>query len=326
MNYLYLFILFFLPISLLGQETSAIANVTVLMQNGATLRGDLVREHANSIHLRIEDENYMLKKKNIAGIVPNRNVDEFLGAGDLKKDLIVLKNKFWLSADILEINDKTLYLKGEEAVHFLKLNEVENIYPKGQEIALLSDLKNEEESAILVSKFKRDFLKKGIYHIVYGNISFGNDGENPRNTMGVGGQYIFGYQFSQRIGLGLGLGYLDYFNDSFFGDEFSSGPQVIPIFTEIRGYFSDKNTSAYYNLALGVATGTPIFDNLPTELRPGLYTHPAIGYKVGSDRAAFMIDLGLQITDLKYTVDFFGDKQTLVFELERLVLRLGMMF
>ncbi len=328
MNYLYLYLILLFPISLLGQEKIATAHVTVLMQDRITLHGDLVSEHTNTIHLIIEEENYILKKKNIVGIVPNKKGDEFLGTEVLKKDLIVLKNKVWLLADILEINNKTVFLKAKEATHFLNLDEVENIYSKGQEITLLTGRKEVEKSAsiLAISKFKRDFVKNGIYHIFYSNISFGNEDKNPSNTMGIGGQYVVGYQFTQRFGLGLGVGYLDYFKDTFFGEEFSNGPQVIPVFMEVRGYFSEKKKSAYYNLAMGLAFGTPIFKGFPSEMQPSLYTHPAIGYKIGSDRAAFMIDLGLQITDLKYTVDFFGNQQTQIFEVERLVLRLGMMF
>ena len=317
-KYILLFLLLISFISLMGQDNSSMGQVTVLMQDKSKWIGSLVSEQPNKIELNIDGETFVLKKKNIVAIIPSEILVNNLEDGVLKKDLIMLNSKVWISGEILEIDSKIVYFKTDSATHILKSKEVNKIYLKGQKISLLARTNNAGNFTELSinSKFKRQYVKEGFYHIVYGNLVFDS---------GLGAQYHFGYQFTKTIGLGLGVGYFNSNNSNFF-----PGPILLPIFAETRGYMSNRKTSAYYNLAVGLTTGTKFLDDISTKLSPGIYTHPAIGYKIGSDKVAFLIDIGIQVSSVKYEFDFreFSPQPISieVYKTNNLVLRLGMMF
>jgi hypothetical protein len=316
-KYILLFLLFLSSLALTGQDESSIGQVTVLMQDKSKLTGTLESEQPNKVELNIDGEMYVLKKKNIIAIIPSEILGKSLENGVLKKDLILLNSKVWISGDVLEIDSKIVYFKTNSATHILKSKEVNKIYLKGQKISLLARTNDEGDfmKPLLISKLKRQYTKEGFYHIVYGNLVF---------DTGLGAQYHFGYQLTKTMGLGLGVGYFDSSNS------LSLRPKLIPIFAETRGYLSNRKTSAYYNLAIGLTTGTKFLDNVPTKVSPGIYTHPAIGYKIGSDKVAFLIDIGIQISSVEYEFDSselaLQPISTEVFETNNLVLRLGIMF
>jgi hypothetical protein len=316
-KYILLFLLFLSSLALTGQDESSIGQVTVLMQDKSKLTGTLESEQPNKVELNIDGDMYVLKKKNIIAIIPSEILGKSLENGVLKKDLILLNSKVWISGDVLEIDSKIVYFKTNSATHILKSKEVNKIYLKGQKISLLARTNDEGDfmKPLLISKLKRQYTKEGFYHIVYGNLVF---------DTGLGAQYHFGYQLTKTMGLGLGVGYFDSSNS------LSLRPKLIPIFAETRGYLSNRKTSAYYNLAIGLTTGTKFLDNVPTKVSPGIYTHPAIGYKIGSDKVAFLIDIGIQISSVEYEFDSselaLQPISTEVFETNNLVLRLGIMF
>ena len=317
-NYILLCMLFLTALSLIGQDDSSLGKVTVLMQNQAKLTGSLESEQANKIELKIDGEAYVIKKNDIIAIIPSEMLAASLENGVLKKDLILLKSKIWISGEVLELDSKIVYLKTDGGTHILKSKDVNKIYLKGQNISLLARTNNEDyfTEPLIVSKLKRQYVKEGFYHILYGDINY---------DTGLGVQYNFGYQFTRKMGLGLGLAYFKSYSSNFF-----VGPGLLPVFVEARGYMSDRKTSGYYNLAVGVTMGTQFLDNVNAEITPGLYTHPAIGYKIGSDRVAFLIDVGVQIASARYDFEFSAFNRqgnfTEVFETKSLVIRLGIMF
>ncbi len=303
---------------MMGQNDSSIGQVTVLMQNQSRFTGSLESEQTNKIELKVDGEIYVIKKRDIIAIIPSEMLAASLENGVLKMDLILLNSKVWISGEVLEIGSNVIYLKTDSGTHILKSKDVKKIYLKGQEISLLarSNDKGQFTEPTIVAKLKRQYVKDGFYHIIYGDLIFDS---------GLGAQYHFGYQFTKNIGLGLGLAYFETFSPDFFDD-----PSLIPLFVEARGYMSDRKTSAYYNLAIGVTTGTKFIDDVPLQITPGIYTHPAIGYKIGSDKVAFLIDVGAQIASARYDFNFSeisGQPNfTEVFESNSLVIRLGIMF
>lgn len=317
-NCLYLCLLFLLPISLMGQKDLDIAQVTVLMQNQSKFIGVLEVDLPGKIHLNIDGEMYVIPKNEIVAVIPSEILAESVEKDVLKKDLLVLKNKIWISGEVLEIGSKTVYFKTGSTTHFMKLNEIEKIFLKGQEVSFLSRTRDQVEytEPLIIAKLKRQFTKDGFYHIVYGDLGF---------SSGLGVQYSFGYQFSRLMGLGVGVGYHDTLSGSFF-----RRPKFIPVYAEVRGYTSEMKTSFYYNLALGLTTGTTVRDGTPAQVSPRLYTHPAVGYKFGSDRVAFLVDLGLQLSSAEYNFEIIptgtGLNQREVLESNSVVLRFGIMF
>ena len=110
-KYILLFLLLISFISLMGQDNSSMGQVTVLMQDKSKWIGSLVSEQPNKIELNIDGETFVLKKKNIVAIIPSEILVNNLEDGVLKKDLILLNSKVWISGEILEIDSKIVYFK-----------------------------------------------------------------------------------------------------------------------------------------------------------------------------------------------------------------------
>lgn len=306
------------------------APVTLLMKDRSTLQGVIKMDYVYTIHFEMQEGIKVLKKKNIFAVIPGNAVFEDLEDSVFAKDLIIIKNSVWLFGEIIEIGPKSVRFSMENSMFDLALTQVIKIYPKGLDISFLSITKGDDGliKPVKLEKLKRQFEKNGIYHIVYANVASQNEilEESFIESSSFGGQYILGCQFSQRFGAGFGVGYLDYYNPLV-----EDRPKFIPVFADVRGYLSDKKTSVYYNLAIGLTTGTKINEDNLINIKPGLYTHPAIGYKIGSDKLAFLIDLGIQMSNIEYEVDvtnpgFSGSTVIETYDTRRIVLRLGMMF
>jgi len=290
--------------------------VTLLLENNEQITGTLVSETMTAFYLEIEEEYHKVKKKKIVGIIPKYVLDKAVSVNTLDEDLIILHNKIWVPCEILEMDNKAVYVKTTNSTSSIRFSEIDKVYPKGQEISYFSSTKkNEKEVIPFGMKLNKNYVKDGWYHIVHGTLI--SAGPNQSEFLGgIGGQYILGYQFTRTVGLGIGFGYLDLSRGDF------GSPKLIPVFGEIRGYFSDNKTSAYYNLALGMTTGTKYEEEFYDNVNARLFTYPSLGYKIGSDRAAFMIDLGYQITGLEYTGAAVRNE---IFEFNRVVLRIGVM-
>jgi len=152
--------------------------------------------------------------------------------------------------------------------------------------------------------------KRGFYNITYADIGVVDDGS-------VGVENISGYQWNQYSGVGLGLGFqrLEFNNDS----------RVIPIYTEYRGYFGKGKVCGYYNFAYGI--NIPLRDSQSnfSRSRPGSYFQPAMGFKFGSDKTAFMLDLALRVAqvNLDYDSSSFRTRRNDIYR--SIVLRIGIM-
>lgn len=316
-KYLLTILLSFICVSLFSQTDIFGVYVTVLLKDKTQVKGDLIGDFVSTIRLDIEGTEYKIKRKNIEAIIPNYILDSVLVKSVLTEDLIVLKNKKWIPCEILEVNTKQVYVKKNNNTRNLPFSKIESIYPVGQEVTYLSQFNKCTRNKISHRMIKTSgYAKREWYHIVYGNVVFA-DSNGTGLTGGFGLQYSLGYQFTTNFGLGLGMGLL---LDNEIIDE--NLGFVFPVFGEFRGYFSDKKTSPYYNLAIGMSAGTTPFDESFSKVRPRMYTYPAIGYKIGSDYNAFLIDLGLQLINLEYV----SNTSARIVDIDNLVLRIGVMF
>jgi len=100
------------------------------------------------------------------------------------------------------------------------------------------------------------------------------------------------------------------------------------VFLDIRGYLSKKKFSPYYNVAFGFTNNILVsggkqdlgntidfWNQLDSELNldysdfktnPGLYFQPTIGMSVKAKSLVFLLDVGVQISNLNYTDFDFG--------------------
>ena len=307
--------------------------VTLLMKDRSALQGLIKMDYVYTLDFETKDGVQVIKKKKIMAVIPGNAVFVDLEDRVLAKDIIILKNKIWLLGEIAEIGPQSVRFSMENSMFELSLSQVTKIYPKGLDVSSLSISIDDEVfikpvKPVKLEKLKRQFLKNGIYHILYANIASQNEifEESPLSDYSTGFQYIVGFQITQLFGAGLGAGYLDYGNLAL-----ENRPRIIPIFVDARGYLSNKKTSVYYNLAIGLTTATIFNKEIVNNIRPGIFTHPAIGYKIGSEKFAFLIDLGIQLSQVEYelalpNVGLSGPAGIENYETGRVVLRLGLMF
>lgn len=232
------------------------------------------------------------------------------------KDIIVLNDNSKLVGELLEVSKRYIYIKVGTKVHTVNKNIVKKIFPRGQVITFLPKGKGNASAFFKKEKKKKELLKNGFYNISYLNfiIRDSNDGL----LGGVGIQNVTGYQFSKNLGLGFGVGLINF-------DSFNEDNEAILFFSEIRGYFTDKKISAYYSLAIGLNVPLKPESDFEVKTKVGNFVHPAVGYKFGNDRAAFMLDLGVQIASNGFVFDsglmFFEERRSF----QKVVLRLGVM-
>ena len=233
-----------------------------------------------------------------------------------KKDMIILKSGVRLNGDIVEMSDKAVYIDlGFNIVKVSKKNMLKMEY--NGDVSYYDFIENFKISDKDTVQFELVPIKKsdkeGWYNISYGEIHFPNDNDEG----GAGVVNITGFQWNQYTGLGLGVGYQS-------SGRYRDG-NLIPVFLEYRGYLSKAKVSAYFNLAMGVSNAFKNSDSNYTSSKPGSYFHPSFGYKIGSNEAAMMIDLGLHYSNVTYVYDNeFSYSEEQHFR-RRIVLRIGVM-
>ncbi len=237
----------------------------------------------------------------------------------LTTDLIVLKDNSRLYGKIVDADNKTYTISiGGEPVR-LSNKIVEYIYHVGDEFFEGDYEEDVAQDTLLINQgtlFELvpivNYEKRGWYNIGYGSINF----PGAFNEGGVGVENVTGYQFNRYTGLGLGLGFqrLDYRTGKIF-----------PVYVQYRGYLFNKKVSPYYNLDIGFSL--PLKDRRSnfTSSSPGTYFYPSVGYKCGSDKSAFMIDIGWRVANVTYinNNEFFSSEEKYFFN--NVVLRLGVM-
>lgn len=173
----------------------------------------------------------------------------------------------------------------------------------------------------MMSEVPYSFNETGTYLAWRGQGIIGNDGSRANEIPGYGFSFLAGYRIHRLIGVGVGVGY-----DKFIDD---SSEAVIPVFTEISGYAIPKNTSLFYSLAVGYSFAKRDTDNaLLTEAEGGLLVYPAIGLRFGRNKIKYTIDLGYKFQNASFTYldpwnGSTSSEQNLRYK--RLTLRFGIM-
>lgn len=152
-------------------------------------------------------------------------------------------------------------------------------------------------------KPKREYLSKfreqGWYRYLGGALNRGYVAHwNEDAVYGFDLNVSGGYQFNRLLGVGMGVGSHYYYG---------RGQGVFPIFTEVRGYFSPKAISSYYNVGLGWGfTGRDQSKDIQ-QAQGGIFFHPALGIRLGgSDMVNFIFDLGVKIQRINYNTTDWG--------------------
>ncbi len=182
--------------------------------------------------------------------------------------------------------------------------------------------KVQQRSLIAVmSETPYTFNESGTYFTWRGQGIVGNDGSRANEIPGYGFSFLTGYRLNRFAGLGIGVGYDKYIDDS--------SEAVIPVFAEISGYAIPKNTSLSYSLAVGYSFAKTDDDNTRlVNAEGGLLVYPAIGLRFGKNRLKYTIDLGYKFQNASFTyldpwIGSTRSEQNLRYK--RLTLRFGVM-
>lgn len=245
-------------------------------------------------------------------------------ADSLSQDLVILKGQAQIQGQVKSITSKYVVFYDGASRYVIKKENIERLFYKGSEV-FFSDKKIisaplEDLSDMLELVPYKQTEKRGFYNVTYLGLHFPSD----NNYGGLGGVNVTGYQLTRYTGIGLGFGFIDSGN-------YWTGNSM-PVFAEYRGYFTDRKASMYYSIAMGINFGIKDRFSFVSKLKPGSYFHPAVGYKIGSDKSSFMIDLGYHYStitathddgSLLYTYYFAGEEQRNL--TAGFVLRIGIM-
>lgn len=164
------------------------------------------------------------------------------------------------------------------------------------------------------------FNESGKYFAWRGQGIIGNEGTRANETPGYGFSFLAGYRLNRFVGLGVGVGYDKYIDDT--------SEELIPVFAEFSGYALAKNTSLSYSLALGYSFAQADPDNRVINAEGGLLIYPSIGLRFGRGPVKYTIDLGYKFQDATFTyLDPWNGSTRYEQDLKykRLTLRFGIM-
>ena len=164
-----------------------------------------------------------------------------------------------------------------------------------------------------------EFKERGLYNATSFMFAFAKSGGTPYS--GVGVQHVVGYQFSRKVGAGLGVAYE---NQYLVG--LTEG-KTIALFGEVRGYLSRYNTAFYYSVSSGLVFPIAEKGENLTNYRSGFMVYPAIGLRFGaSSHFNFFVDIGAKFQRVYYerVTEWITDRYDVNYR--RWVLRGGILF
>lgn len=167
-----------------------------------------------------------------------------------------------------------------------------------------------------------NFRERGIYNETYINMPQGFNRWNEW-TVGLGIHHVVGYQHNRWIGTGLGIG--------FDGYHLGFGENIIPLYAEARGYFTQKNTSPFYAVSLGYGFATTLSNRNVDMIasKGGIMFNPNIGYRFGASAGAnFTMSLGYKYQKASFTERRGWDESIFKrnYQYNRVNLKLGLLF
>ena len=137
------------------------------------------------------------------------------------------------------------------------------------------------------------FKESGQYFAWRGQGIVGNEGTRGNETPGYGFSFLAGYRLNRFVGMGIGVGYDKYIDDT--------SEELIPVFAEFSGYAIPNNTSLSYSLAVGYSFAQSDPENRLINAEGGMLIYPSIGVRFGSGPVKYTIDLGYKFQDATFT-------------------------
>ncbi|MDZ4680683.1 MAG: hypothetical protein SH848_03555 [Saprospiraceae bacterium] len=301
----------------------------VYMKNGIVYRGDLLSydEIQGLVRIQLFDgEVVVLEEDKIerivkAGISSKKNNKAASDKEELT-DVVYLKDGSVLKGLIVN------YEQG--ATLNFRLQNGEEIVINDSEIArIVQDVREPKSTSydeLINGKTKAKpkeqvygFRERGFYNaVMLGSL---NTRSGNEFKMGLSFHNVVGFQFSQWLGIGLGLGIETYGTDD---DEV-----IYPVFAEFRGYFNKKIKAPYYTLGAGYGFMTTNEKEFITEARGGWMLHPAIGMRFsGKKHSNLTADIGYKFQKAYFRRDFSfnGDIEIRDVLYQRLIIRVGLLF
>jgi len=163
------------------------------------------------------------------------------------------------------------------------------------------------------------FREKGFYHAVTAGLVLNTVNSSRGGLTGFELTAVFGHQRSLLFGYGIGIGADFYYP--------GANEMVFPIFGELRGYFTRRPVSPYYNIRVGhgLAFGDESLGLL--DAQGGLMINPAIGWRLSGKKGMnIVIDLGVKFQRASFERLVWGEKAVSELVYRRLNLRLGLLF
>jgi len=206
--------------------------------------------------------------------------------------VVVLKNghpiegylKEWAGEEQIKLR-----LQGVSDLLSIEQSEIRGIYPKASFDS--EEYANELYSAI-EPKAPYNYKHTGLYKSARAQVIVPNDGNRANGVSGFGLSISAGHKFNRLLAVGLGVGYDQYI--------WNSGEEMIPIFAEISGNLSPKNTSLFYNLQTGYSIALSDDQYGISEASGGLMIYPALGIRFGKESHKFGFDLGYKFQKANY--------------------------
>ncbi|NOT35882.1 MAG: hypothetical protein HOP11_00730 [Saprospiraceae bacterium] len=206
---------------------------------------------------------------------------EFIFAqSDLIQTTLYLKNKSKLIGNLKSINNGVyeLQLKDSEIIMQIPQSEVKRIV--------------QNESYKFRTQAPYEFREKGFYNITSLKVNSGNN-IYDQTSFGYGVETVTGYMINKYLGVGVGVGY------DYYGEE--SYKAVIPVFTEARGYLLGKEKAYFYSIAGGYSWGLKDESYSITSAPGGWMFHPALGIRFGAKKHFnTSIDLGVRLQKARW--------------------------
>ncbi|MDQ3141183.1 MAG: hypothetical protein M3Q56_02935 [Bacteroidota bacterium] len=167
--------------------------------------------------------------------------------------------------------------------------------------------------------FSYEFKEHGLYNVT-SIMSFSGRGYEANDfVIGAGIHSSTGWMFNRYIGLGLGIGWEN------FGREFSQN--LIPLFTEVRGYFFGKQNAYYYAVGTGYTFAIKNKNEGIRNTSGGWMWQPSLGIRLGSKKhfnPCFEIGFKFQKEHIDYQPLWEGELQnSYVHYYKRLTLKFG---
>jgi len=221
------------------------------------------------------------------------------------QDVIYTNNGSIFRGNIVKMDENRsidLQIKNGQVIHF-DHSEIQKIV--------------QEATVVGIGEKTYNFKEHGMFYASSFEPNFGLSAWN-RSIVGVGLHQVVGYQMNRWLGYGLGLGVDGY--------EIGSGRLFVPLYLQVRGYFTKNRISPYYSVNIGYGFAEDTHDN-SKEIDGGRYFYPSVGYRFGAAKSGnFTMDFGIKFQKGHFLrVNNWGSDDRNV-DYRRFTFRLGWLF